>query len=373
MFGALDPEPVPEVSLVDFDPDGENKLLAAICYAHSHLPESQLLKRVEGLDQAEKVKLITAYVGNRENRRHRPGRAFERTDYRFDVLGDYGAFRDLQRHRLLTIEWQRLTPHHGYVMPELVAEAGVGEQFEEAMARSGALYDSLLPDYPEQAPYAVSMAYRLRYTMQFNAREAIHMLELRSAPQGHPAYRRVVLEMHRLIAQQAGHTAIADAMSEIIDAEDLDPAMLIEVDPDAEVLDADSIGLEGDDDSFELADDLVDDVSLEDVEDPDAIAVATDAIAKKAGDDDDDDDDLRTEDDVEADLDSILKEKLTAADDTPLDDEEEDGVVVDDKTDGMERLQPRRPDEKQCTQCFLLVRNSAPGCPVEDDACPLFK
>jgi hypothetical protein len=111
---------------------------------------------------------------------------------------------------------------------------------------------------------------------------------------------------------------------------------------------------------------------IDESEDPDAIPVATDAAAKKAGDDDDDDDDLRTEDDVEADLDSILKEKLTAADDTPLEDEE-DGVVVDDKTDGMERLQPRRPDETQCTQCFLLVRNSAPGCPVEDDACPLFK
>ena len=84
------------------------------------------------------------------------------------------------------------------------------------------------------------------------------------------------------------------------------------------------------------------------------------------------DDDLRTEDDVEADLDAILREKLTAADDSPPEEDEED-VVVDDKTDGMERLQPRRPDETQCTQCFLLVRNSAPGCPVEDDACPLFK
>ena len=160
---------------------------------------------------------------------------------------------------------------------------------------------------------------------------------------------------------------------EIIDAEDLDPAMLIEVDPDAEVLDADSIGIDGDEDSFGLADDLADDLAVIDgSEDPDAIPVAADAAAKKAGDDDDDDDDLRTEDDVEADLDSILKEKLTAADDTPLEDEE-DGVVVDDKTDGMERLQPRRPDETQCTQWCLLVRNSAPGCPVEDDACPLFK
>ncbi len=161
---------------------------------------------------------------------------------------------------------------------------------------------------------------------------------------------------------------------EIIDAEDLDPAMLIEVDPDAEVLEADSIGLEGDEDAFGLADDLGEDIgALDEVEDPDAIPVSTDAAIKKTGDDDDDDDDLRTEDDVEADLDSILKEKLSAADDTPLDDEDEEGLVVDDKTDGMERLQPRRPDEKQCTQCFLLVRNSAPGCPVEDDACPLFK
>ena len=213
LFGADEPNPVNEVELVDFDPDGENKLLAAICYAHSHLPESQLLSRVSQLSHDQKVRLIAAYVGNRENRRHKPGRAFERIDYRFDVLGDYGAFRDLQRHRLLTIEWQRLSPDHGYVMPELVADAGGSDEFEETMARSAALYEALRPDYPEQAAYAISMAYRLRYAMQFNAREAIHLLELRSAPQGHPAYRRVVIEMHRLIAEKAGHRAVADAMT----------------------------------------------------------------------------------------------------------------------------------------------------------------
>ena len=133
-------------------------------------------------------------------------------DYRFDVLSDYGAFRDLQRHRLLTIEWQRLTPYHGYVRPDLIDEAGLAELFDEAMARSAALHDALRPDYPEQASYAVAMAYRLRYVMQFNAREAIHLLELRSSAQGHPAYRRVALEMHRLIASGAGHHAIAEAM-----------------------------------------------------------------------------------------------------------------------------------------------------------------
>lgn len=215
-FGALDPQPTAEVILTDFDPDGEDKLLAAICYSSSHLSEDQLLKEVKTLSHDQRVALIRAYVGNRGNRRHKPGRAFERVDYRFDVLGDYGAFRDLQRHRLLTIEWQRLTPHHGFVRPELVAEAGLGEMFDEAMHRSSALYDALLPEYPNQAPYAVSMAYRLRYVMQFNAREAIHMLELRSSPQGHPSYRRVAIEMHRLIGEQAGHHAVAEAMTHLV-------------------------------------------------------------------------------------------------------------------------------------------------------------
>ncbi len=119
----------------------------------------------------------------------------------------------MQRHRMLTIEWQPLTPNHGYVRPDLIDEAGMTDVFDDAMARSAALYDALKDEYPNQASYAVSMAYRLRYSMQFNAREAIHMLELRSSPQGHPAYRRVVLEMHRLIGEQAGHRAIAEAMT----------------------------------------------------------------------------------------------------------------------------------------------------------------
>ena len=215
LFGGTPVQQVPHVELVDFDPDAEVKLLAAICYAHSNLPESQLIEKVRALGADDRRALMEAYVGQRENRRHKPGRAFERVDYRFDVLSDYGAFRDLQRHRLLTIEWQTLTPNHGYVRPDLVTEAGMADVFDDAMARSAALYDALYDEFPQQATYAVSMAYRLRYTMQFNAREAIHLLELRSSPQGHPAYRRVALEMHRLIAEQAGHQAVADAMTHL--------------------------------------------------------------------------------------------------------------------------------------------------------------
>ena len=215
LLGAMEPEVSDEVVLTDFDPDGENKVLAALCYPHSHLPESQLLAHVAKLSATQKMELFESYVGTRENRRHKPGRAFERTGYRFDVLGDYGAFRDLQRHRMLTIEWQRLTPDHGFVMPELVDAAGCGPMFTDAMDRSRELYEALRPEYPEQAAYAISMAYRLRYVMQFNAREAMHMLELRTAPQGHPSYRRVALEMYRQIGEVAGHRALAAAMTHI--------------------------------------------------------------------------------------------------------------------------------------------------------------
>jgi hypothetical protein len=156
---------------------------------------------------------LTAYVGDRRNRRHRPGRAFERTDYRFELVTDYGAFRDLQRHRMLTIEWQRLGIGLGYDMPEVVADAGLDVGYAEAIERAEDLYRTLVPEFPEQASYAVALSHRIRYVMQCNAREAMHLIELRSGAQGHPAYRRVAQQMHRAIAEHAGHRALADAMT----------------------------------------------------------------------------------------------------------------------------------------------------------------
>ena len=210
-----EPEPRPSVVLTDFDPDGEDKVLAAICYPHADLPDDQLLARVRRLGADERQALLDAYVGTRENRRHKPGRAFERTQYRFDVLADYGAFRDLQRHRMLTIEWQPLTPRHGYEIPDAIVEAGLGDRFEEAMGRSATLFEDLATPFATQASYALALAYRVRFVIEMNAREAMHLVELRSSPQGHPAYRRVAQEMHRLIAEQAGHRGIAAAMRHV--------------------------------------------------------------------------------------------------------------------------------------------------------------
>jgi thymidylate synthase ThyX len=202
----------PDVQLLDWDPDGEVKLVAAMLYSHVHVSEAVLEQRVRAMTTEERLAVIRAYVGNRANRRHKPGRAFERLTYRFDVLADYGAFRDLQRHRMLTIEWQALSPRHGYTRPEAVDLAGAAERFDEAMERSASLHDAVAERFPAQAPYAVSLAYKVRFFLHLNAREAMHLLELRTTPQGHPAYRVVGQEMHRLIAERAGHRAVAEAM-----------------------------------------------------------------------------------------------------------------------------------------------------------------
>jgi thymidylate synthase ThyX len=207
------PQQRDEVTLTDFDPDGEIKIVAAALYAVSNLPDDQLMQIARRMTVDDRAATLASYVGNRTNRRHRPGRAFERTAYRFDVLTDYGAFRDLQRHRLLTLEWQALTPNHGFVEPEAIAEAGAGDDWARVMDASAELYEALIAaGFADVAPYAVSMAYRVRFYMEMNAREAMHVIELRSAPQGHPAYRRVCQEMHTLIEEQAGHRAVAAAM-----------------------------------------------------------------------------------------------------------------------------------------------------------------
>jgi thymidylate synthase ThyX len=208
---------VAEVTLVDWGPrdaeDAQIELVTGMLYPHVSLGEEQLRDIVAKLPDEERRRVVAAYVGDRSNRRHKPGRALERVWYRFDVCSDYGAFRDLQRHRMLTITWQDLSPLHGYDTPPEIEEAGVAAPWHEALGRQAELYDRLVEDLPAQAQYAIGFAYRLRYSMQLNARAAMQMLELRTAPQGHPSYRRICQQMHTLIGQRAGHHLVADLMS----------------------------------------------------------------------------------------------------------------------------------------------------------------
>jgi thymidylate synthase ThyX len=214
------PEARDEVTLVDFDPEGELKVAAAVLYASTDLPDDQLLRIVRNMSPNERQELLRASVGDRANRRHKPGRAWERTGYRFDVLCDYGAFRDLQRHRPLTIEWQRLTSEHGHETPAEIDEAGLRDRWDRVIG-AGIAMERTLHDagLEEVAQYAVPMAFRIRFVMQMTAREAMHVTELRSQPQGHPTYRRVAQAMHRLISDV--HPSIGGAF-EHMSYEDVD-------------------------------------------------------------------------------------------------------------------------------------------------------
>jgi thymidylate synthase ThyX len=203
------------VRLVDFDPDGEVKLVAAIAFASSHLSQADLEARAHRLTIDERRAVIEAYVGERVNRRHKPGRALERLHYRFDVVADYGAFRDLQRHRMLTLEWQRLSPRHGFERPDAIDAAGHRAPFDQSMERGAALYEALHVSFPEEAAYALPLAYRVRFVLDLNARAALHLIELRSGAEGHPSYRAVAQDMWRLIRDQAGHHAVAAAMQQV--------------------------------------------------------------------------------------------------------------------------------------------------------------
>ncbi len=204
---------VPSVRLVRVEGDEED-LLSALLFESAECPEEALRDAVTELNQSERSAMLADLVGVRHNRRHRPGRGFETLRYRFEIVSDYGAFRDLQRHRMLTVQWQSLTPDLGADVPEQVDLAGVGEEYRRALEASRREYERLTEaGHAQAAPYALCLGYRIRYILDLNAREAMQLIELRSGREGHPSYRAVAHEMHAQIA--AVHPAVAGAMTHV--------------------------------------------------------------------------------------------------------------------------------------------------------------
>jgi thymidylate synthase ThyX len=203
----------PSVRLLHADGD-EDALLAALLFEAAGCGEDAARIRLAALSGAERAALLADLVGERINRRHRPGRGFETVRYRFEIVSDYGAFRDLQRHRMLTVQWQRLTPHLGAGVPDEIDAAGCGDAYRRALAASRGEWERLAGEGRErEALYALCLGYRIRYVLDLNAREAMQLIELRSGREGHPGYRAVAHEMHRLIGQV--HPAVAGAMTHL--------------------------------------------------------------------------------------------------------------------------------------------------------------
>jgi thymidylate synthase ThyX len=204
---------VPSVELVRVDGTEEDLVVSSL-FESAGRSEDEIRRGIAALDPIERAELIAELAGERANRRHRPGRGWESVHYRFEIVSDYGGFRDLQRHRMLTCQWQRLGPDLGAGIPEEVSEAGAGSEYERALELSRTEFDRLEgAGLVEAAPYALCLGYRIRYVLDLNAREAMHLCELRSGREGHPTYRAVAQAMHERIADV--HPAIARAMRHI--------------------------------------------------------------------------------------------------------------------------------------------------------------
>ncbi len=203
----------PSVRLARVDGD-EDDLLAALLFESAASGERTIRASLAALSADERAALLRDLLGGRDNRRHRPGRGLEALRYRFEIVADYGAFRDLQRHRMLTVQWQALSPDLGAEVPEQVKLAGGGEDYRRGLETSRAAYERLADrGLRAAAPYALCLGYRIRFVLDLNAREAMALIELRSGREGHPSYRAVAHEMHRQIATV--HPAVAAAMTHV--------------------------------------------------------------------------------------------------------------------------------------------------------------
>jgi thymidylate synthase ThyX len=192
-LSGISPEEEPElVRLIDYkdNSQAEVNVVSAILYEQA---QGQSLHRitnyVKSMPTEERNKVIRTYTEFRTSRRHRPGRAFEMVDYTFELFTNFGIFRDLHRHRILTLERQLLSTRHGYDLPQELVDVGLDKDFRDCMYLSKYVYEEIAKTMPEEAQYVVNFAYRYPYFVKMNLREACHIVELRTAPQGHPDYR----------------------------------------------------------------------------------------------------------------------------------------------------------------------------------------
>jgi len=204
--------------LVYYEPESKalDQIIVSILYEQSpSVPYNKIVLDVEKMSKTKKQKIIKTFAKLRKNRRHRPPRAFEMTQYTFDLINNFGMFRDFHRHRALTLERQLLTTDHGFSIPKEIKVLGMEKDFKDCMSKTKQVFEKIRKKFPEQAQYVVNFAYNYPYFMHFNLREACHLIELRTVPQGHVDYRKVAQQMYKQIKK------VHPNLSEIIKFVDL--------------------------------------------------------------------------------------------------------------------------------------------------------
>lgn len=187
------------LDLVKYDKDGLDRVLSASLERFSGKSYTEIASTLKKMSKEEKEKLFDKVIGKRTKRHDKPLRELEYTDYTFDITCDYGAFKDLQRHRMTTQTWQNFTTELGYIEPLNLEETGRADEYREVMKKADKAYKKIAKDMPLVAQYLIPMSYNRRFTMKMNLREAIYLIELRSRKQGHISYRRIANQMWEAI------------------------------------------------------------------------------------------------------------------------------------------------------------------------------
>lgn len=189
------------VRLVYGDPDGIYKVAAGFLYPYSHAALDELIQLCQSMHIEELTRILEIGASSREHRRHKSPRGLECVEFGFDITADFGAYRDLQRHRILTQERQLLTTHLGYSVPEQLLGTPIEQTYIEAMEKAREAYEKIAVEFPEEAQYVVPLGYNIRWFFHINGRALQWLCELRSQPQGHESYRRVAIDMAKQVIQ----------------------------------------------------------------------------------------------------------------------------------------------------------------------------
>jgi len=191
----------PGVRLISYDADGPVKVASALLFSESQSGLMELQEYCRSLSGEDLSRILEAGSNFRENRRHKSPRALEHAMFTFEIVADFGVYRDLQRHRILTQERQNLTCDFGYFVPPEIRDTEMEKPFCEAMEAAKSAYDQIAPELPEEGQYIVPMGYNIHWYFHINLRALQWLCELRSQAAGHPAYRFIAQEMAKQVAQ----------------------------------------------------------------------------------------------------------------------------------------------------------------------------
>ena len=189
------------VRLLSYDLDAPIRVAAALLFSSSQIGLMELHDHCKNLSDEDLNRILEAASHFRENRRQKSPRALEHAEFTFEIMADFGVYRDLHRHRMLTQERQILSCDHGYFVPQEIKNTEMEKEYSAALEQAKKTFDIIAKEFPEEAQYVVPMAYNLHWYFRVNLRSLQWLCELRSSPAGHTTYRYIAQELAKQVSK----------------------------------------------------------------------------------------------------------------------------------------------------------------------------